>query len=278
MILVVDLDSRTADVDERMRPRAVVAEPGRELECPLSPLECLLGVLREHGKLRQPAIGASELGGLAERFEDRNGLKCLCPCEGSLSGEPVQPRLDERATRDGRQLTQVLVDHARALDRGEGFLKPADEVRGRCNLFEHGRSLGRRQPAGEVRGAPVMRVRLAIRLQRRCPPRGDERVVGDDVLVARGFRVVDDVGRVCVRRQQRLEDLRVEAASRGDRQARPDRMPCQLVAEANVSRIDLEQRVALRLLRGRRPGRHHRVEQRSPDAAGHDRDQLDDAA
>ncbi len=37
-----------------------------------------------------------------------------------------------------------------------------------------------------------------------------------------------------VRGEQGLEDLAVEATSRGDRDARPDRVPCQLVPEADV--------------------------------------------
>ena len=107
------------------------------------------------------------------------------------------------------------------------------------------------------RRAPVVGVRLAIRLQRRRTARGDERVVGDDVLRARGFRVVDDVGRVGIRLEQRLEDLGVEAAPRRDREARPERVPCQLVAEAYVGGIDLEQPPALRLDGGAGPARHH---------------------
>ena len=80
-----------------------------------------------------------------------------------------------------------------------------------------------------------MGVGLPIRLQRRRSTRGDECVLGDDILGPGDFGVVDDVGRVGVRGQQGPQDLGVEAAPRDDRDARPDRVPCQLVAEANVA-------------------------------------------
>ena len=66
----------------------------------------------------------------------------------------------------------------------------------------------------------------------------------------------------------------MEAASRGDRDVRPDRIPRQLVPEAHVLRIDLEQLPAFRLLRGRRPLGHHGVQHRRGDAVRHDADEL----
>ena len=90
--------------------------------------------------------------------------------------------------------------------------------------------------------------------------------------------MVDDVGRIGVGSEQRLEDLGVEAPPRGDRDARPDRVPRELVPEADVSRIDLEQLPALRLFRRDGPAGHHGVEHRRPDATGNHRHQLDEAS
>ena len=88
------------------------------------------------------------------------------------------------------------MDADRALDRAEGVVEAADEVGGRRELLEQVRLLERRQPLGEVRGPPVVGVRLPVRLERRGTARGDERVLAHHVLVAGGLRVVHDVGGV----------------------------------------------------------------------------------
>ena len=106
----------------------------------------------------------------------------------------------------------------RALDRAERILEPIDRVGGRRKLLEHRGPLGRGELVEEGRRAPVVGVRLAVRVERGRPPRRHERVAGDDVLRARGLRVVDDVGRVGVSREERGEDLSVEAASGRDRE------------------------------------------------------------
>jgi hypothetical protein len=121
----------------------------------------------------------------------------------------VEPRQDPGAASDVRRATEIRVERDRALDRGKGVVEPADDVRGRRELLQHCRLLGCRQPVDERRGTPVVRIRLAVGLQRGRSPRGDERVVGDDALCARGFGVVDDVGRIRLSRQQSLEDLGV---------------------------------------------------------------------
>ena len=168
------------------------------------------------------------------------------------------------------------IDLDRARDRGERDLEAADVVGDHGQLLEHDRLLGRRQPVDERRGAQVVRVRLPVGIERRRVSRGDERVVGDDALGARGLGVVDDVRGVCVGGQQRRKDLAVQPPSRDDRDARPDRVSRQLVPEANVRRVDLEQLPALGLLRCRGPVGHDLVEQRRAHGVRDDGDELDD--
>ena len=120
-----------------------------------------------------------------------------------------------------------------------------------------------------------MGVRLAVRVERRRPPSGHEREVGDDVLGAGRLGVVDDVGRIGLGREQRRKDLRVQLPPCGNRDARPDRVAGELMAEADVARVHLEQRPALGLLRRRRPAGQDGVEHRRGDAVRHHRDELD---
>ena len=218
--------------------------------------ERLLGVLGEHRELGEAAVGAGELDRLAERLEDRDRLERLRARGVAVAGEPVEARQDPRAAADGR-LVAELSRRSRSRARSPGRRPRAGRRRTRRSPAPRARPPARARGSRSTksRRAPVVRVRLAVRLQRRRSPRGDERVLGDDVLRARGLRVVDDVGRIGVRGQQRLEDLGVQAAPRGDRDARPDRVPRQLVPEANVARVDLEQLPALRLLRRRGPVR-----------------------
>ena len=107
----------------------------------------------------------------------------------------------------------------RPLDRGQRLVEPVDDVRGPGELLEHRRLLDRWSSIDECRCPSVMGVRLPVRLERRCPSCGDERVGGDDILGARRFGVVHDVGRVGVGRQKDREDLGVQAAPGGDRDA-----------------------------------------------------------
>jgi len=122
-----------------------------------------------------------------------------------------------------------------------------------------------------------VRIRLPIRPERGRLSRRHERVFGDDVLVARAFGVMHDVGRVGLRGEERREDLGVQAAPRRDGDARSDRIARELVPEAHVSRLDGEQLPALRLLGGAGPARYDRVEDRRRHSPGHERDQLDEA-
>ena len=254
-LAVVDVQLDAGDVDERVRARALVAELRRELERALPPDERLVVVLGELLELREAAVGAGELDRLAERLEDLDRLERLRARGVAVAGVPVEPGQDLRAAADRR-----LVAERRSTRRSR--------ARSRRRRRRAGRRRRPRPPAPrappparagepveECRGAAVVGVRLAVRVERRRPPRGDERVVGDDVLRARGLGVVDDVGRVGVGREQRREDLGVQPPPRRDRDARPDRVARELVPEANVARVDLEQRPALGLLRRRRASR-----------------------
>ena len=147
----VELQPGRAEVDQRVRARAFVAEPARECKRQIAPQERLLGVLREHRELREPAVGASELDRLAERLEKRDRLERLRPRRRALAREPVQPRKEPRAPAHGRLVAELALDLDRALDRGERVVEPAHDVRDRRQLLERGRLLGRRQPVDEVR-------------------------------------------------------------------------------------------------------------------------------
>ena len=165
-----------------------------------------------------------------------------------------------------------------AIDRSiacERVLEPVDRVRRARQLLEDGRTLGRGKPVEECGRAAIVGVRLAVRVERRRPPGRDERIVGDDVLRARGLGVVDDVGGIGIGCEERREDLGVEPPARRDRDARSDRVARELVAEAHVARVDLEQRPALGLLRRRGPVGQDDVEHGGGDAIRHDRDKLD---
>ena len=198
--------------------------------------------------------------------------------ESPSPGVPVEPGHDLRAAAEGRPVAQRGPLGDRPLDRVERVVEPVDGVRGARQFLERGRPLGRGESVEEDGRASVMGVGLAVRVECRRPSGSDERVLGDDVLGAGGFGVVDDVGGVGVRGQQGLEDLGVEAAPRGGRDARPDRIARELVAEAHVARVDLEQRPTLRLLRGRLPAGHDNVQHGDVHPRGHDRDQLQQPA
>ena len=89
-----------ADVDERVGARALVAEPGRELERPVAPQNACSGSSASIAELRQPAVGAGQLDRLAERLEDRDRLARLDPRCVAVAREPVEPR--QRPACSGR--------------------------------------------------------------------------------------------------------------------------------------------------------------------------------
>ena len=175
-------------------------------------------------------------------------------------------------------VSELVVDRDRPQDRGERVLEPADGVCRARQLLEHGRQLGCRQPIAEGRGASIERVGLAVGLHPRRSTRRDDRVVADDLLRARRLRMVDDVRRVGVRGEQGFQDLGVETPPGGGRDARPDRVPRELVAETDVRRADLEQLSSLGLDRGLGPARHDFVQQARAQAARNDGDELDQVA
>ena len=273
---MVDVEGDAAEVDQHVRARALVAELRRELECPFSPEERLVVVLRKILQLGEAAVGAGELDRLAERLEDLDRLERLRARGIPIARVPVEPGQDLGAAADRCGVAQGGPLRDRALDRAEGVVEPVDRVRRGRQLFERRRPLVRGQPVEERRRAPVVGVRLAVRVERRRPPRRHERVVRNDVLGARRFGVVDDVGRVGVGCQEGREDLGVEPPSGRDRDARPDRVARELVAELHVPRVNLEQRPALRLLRGRRPAGQDGVEHGRCDTVRDDRDELDE--
>ena len=90
--------------------------------------------------------------------------------------------------------------------------------------------------------------------------------------------MVDDVGRIGVGREQRREDLGVQPPARRCRNARADRVARELVAEADVRVVHLEQLPAFGLLGRHGPVRHDDVEDGGSNAAGHDRNELDQVA
>jgi len=80
-----------------------------------------------------------------------------------------------------------------------------------------------------------VRERLAVRGQRGRPAGRDQDVLGDDVGGPGGLGVVDDVGRVGTRLEQRLEDRGVQPAARRDRNARDDRVARELDDVVNAA-------------------------------------------
>jgi hypothetical protein len=124
----------------------------------------------------------------------------------------VEARQHPDAASERGPVAEPAVERDRALDRLEGVVEPSDEVGGRSQLFLQVGAIQLVEPVDEVGGAAVVRVRLAIRLERRGPPRGDQRVLAHDVRGARGLGVVHHVGGVGRPRQQRLEHVRVQAS------------------------------------------------------------------
>ena len=192
----IELDLGAADVDERVRARALVPEPGGKRERPLSPLDRPVGVLGEHCELRKAAVRARQLDRLAQRLQDGDGLDGAPAGGVAVAGVPVEAREHPRPPASPLGVAERLGCGDRALDRPERVLEPPDEVRRRRQLLEHHRLLREREPLEEIGGAPVVRVRLAVRLQSGRPPGGDERVPRDDLLRSRGLRVMDDLGGV----------------------------------------------------------------------------------
>ena len=251
----------------------------RELERPLAPLERRLGVLGQHLELRHAAVGARELGRRAERLEDRDRLARQPPRGLAVALDPVVAREHARAAADGLDVAERAVDRDRALDRRERVVEPADRVGGGGQLLEHVRLLGRVQPVGELRGAAVERVRLAVRLQLGRPARGDERVLADDVVGAGRLGVVDDLGRVGVRGEQRAHDLvrAAAAAPRPGRSTGPRAAPARGGSAPTSAPTSSSCRRSGSTAASSQPG----ITAFSTDvgiAARHDRDELDEAA
>ena len=170
---------------KRVRARALVAEPDRELERPLAPLERLLGVLGEHRELGERRCRRGRAR--PTRRAARGSRSPRAPSTRAASPSPANQWNRDR-TRVQRPTAasspRLPEDRDRALDRREGVLEPADEVGGVRQLLEHGRLLGqpgagRRSPRRAGSGstprgstpAPPPAARRRARTRRRRPPR-----------------------------------------------------------------------------------------------------------
>ena len=127
------------------------------------------------------------------------------------------------------------MDRDRGLDGAEALVEAPDEIRRGGELLQQVGLLQLGQPAGEVGGAAVVEVRLAVRLESGRAARGHERVLAHDLLVCRRLGVVHDVGRVRVRGEQGREHRGVEAAAAQRGEARQHRVARELVAEPHVA-------------------------------------------
>ena len=223
-----------------MCARGLVAEPVRELERPFAPDDRALGSTRRGSRAARARCTPGELDRLAERLQDLDRLQRLAAGGVAVAHVPVQPGQDQRAAAERRPVVERGPLRDRALDRRKGVLEPVDGVAAvasssstaACRLRDAGRGGSTRAgsgstPPGSSRAAAARRAASAR--------------IRDDVLRARGLGMVDDVGRIRVGSQEHLEDLGVEPPTRGDREARPNRVSCQLVPEPHVARRRREQ-------------------------------------
>ena len=274
----IHLHPRAADVHERVRACALVPEARRQAECALAPPHRLLPVVRQHRELRHAAAGARQLDGVAERLQDGDRLERLRPRRRAVADEPMEARQHARAPAERRLVAELAVDRDRGLDGAEALVEAPDEIRRGGELLQQVGLLQLGQPAGEVGGAAVVEVRLAVRLERGRAARGHERVLAHDLLVGGRLGVVHDVGRVRVRGEQCREHRGVQAAAAQRRKAGQHRVPRELVAEPHVGAVQLQQLAPLRLLRGGGPAGQHAVEHVGAHPVRHHRHQLHEAA
>src|SRR5262249_55819192 len=153
-----------AEIVERVGARALVADLEREVERALAPDERLLEIFFEHRELRDLAVGPRQLRRLAEGLEDRDRLARTPARGGAVTRVPVKAGEDARAASDARPVLELPVELDRALDRRERMLEPVGDVRGGGKLLDQGGLLRERQTLREVSRAPIVGVRLAVRL------------------------------------------------------------------------------------------------------------------
>ena len=122
-----------------------------------------------------------------------------------------------------------------------------------------------------------MRVRLALRAEPGRAPRGRQRVLRDDVLLACRLGVVHDLGGVGPQLDEAVEDLGVQPAPHGGRDRGVNGGAGELVPEADVARTHVEQVPPLGLCSGIGPVGEHTVEQRGRHATRDNRDQVHQA-
>ena len=197
-----------------------------------------LGVLGEHRELREPAVGARELDRLAERLEDRDRLDAPSPARGSPSPAYQWNRDRTRVQRPtAASSPSSRVDRDRALDRrrtrrrgGRRRRRPSRAPRARPPARAAG--AGRRSPRrGGSASTPRGSTRAPPRAARR---RARSRRRRSRAPAASAWWTMSAGSASAASRA--VEDLAVQPPSRGDREARPDRVARQLVAEADVRR------------------------------------------
>ena len=193
------------------------------------------------------------------------------------AGEPLEPREHSRAAAERGVVAAFPVEPNRTLDGLERLVEAPREVNG-CALLEHRRTFTDIEIVEEVQCPPVVGVRLATRPERSGTAGRGQHVRGDNVVVARRFCVVDDVGGVAGGGEQRVHHTPMESKGRHRGQVRQDRLSNELVPELHVCRLDLEQPPPLGIVRRRPPVRRRQVENRARYPAGHDRDELDQLA
>ena len=236
-VVRIDLQARGADVGERVDARLLVAGSRCERERLVAPLERLLLDLGEHRELRQPASTRARA-----RHDSPSGSRIATASRASRRAASPTPanqwkRDRMRVQRPTPSSSPISACSAIAFSiAANASSSSLDDVRGARELLVDAARARRAGGGREVGGSAVVRERLAVRAERHRAARRDQRVLGDDVRRTRRLRVVDDVRRVCAGLEKRLEDLAVQAPSLGDREARPDRVPRELVPVVDVRR------------------------------------------
>ena len=234
---------------ERVRAGAVVAEPRRELERPVPQTSACPCPAASIACCEKPLYArASSTDSRAARGS--RSPRAPSPGDVAVAGEPVEPRENARATANALRVAELAPDADRAVDRRERLVEAVHVVGRLGELLEHRSRAPRVEPVGEVGGAAIVGVGLPVGVERGCAACRDERVVGNDVVETRALCVVDDQRRVAAAGHERVDDALVKPrCSRGGRKRGCDRVPGELVAEADVLRVDGEELPPLGLLR-----------------------------
>ena len=180
------------DIERAVRPRASVRQVAGDI-----------------AELGEAAVGAAELVGVAERFEDLDRSRSQLAGARAVAGEPVEPREHARAASERLRAIEVAPDLARLLERDDRLGNAVAVVGDLSRLLENDCAVDERQAVEEVERAAVVRVRLAFRAEPRGAAGGGQCVFRDDRLFAGRLGVVDDLSGVGTQIEQALEDLGV---------------------------------------------------------------------